>query len=307
MFDRPPTFGDSHLVEERLRQKEQWAEFVSALPTTFPLFGHAVTIYRRSDGDVALKVDQHSLSESVLAKSRETGVTTYENGKAKTEKRLYEPELAKLDKHGIKQLFGDFFKFFLRTPIGPMVLIFGPSEWVNLSSCELISKAFRAWRSVNGPRDKHGKLKDAMTCTAFRSAIGNEFATCTARTKDSSGLCHVHNGEFAKTIFNHNPVQKIAARLHAMAVSDAELAKLTQQRVEEDADRQAKIELDRLRREQKWKDVASTIKSTATNRQLYLLLDLGVAPEKLNGISVQDASMMIGELLNPFPFPDKST
>lgn len=97
-----------------------------------------------------------------------------------------------------------FILFLLDQPIGARWLCFGKEYFVNGRRCETLALALDAWRSLNGPRSKSGRLVNSMRCCAY---VRDEMfpSVCANATKDPSGLCHHHRKAGALTIWNHNP------------------------------------------------------------------------------------------------------
>jgi uncharacterized Zn finger protein (UPF0148 family) len=65
----------------------------------------------------------------------------------------------------------------------------------------------------------------------------------------------------------------------------------------EEKQKRAQGEAEHARRAAQWRDVAQTVSCTATDRQVCFLLDLGVSPKRLQGITERQASELIDELL----------
>jgi len=153
-----------------------------------------------------------------------------------------------------------FMTFYLRTPVSPIMLLKGEFAEINIS--------FAAWREMNGPRGKDGKLKDSMVCTGFMSAN----VRCAKPTKSPTGLCHHHSKPGAETIWNTEWFNTLAE----------------EERQGDDASQSW---------EHTWRPVASQISHTAADRQIYYLLELGMKPGQLQGIDKKRASQLISGLV----------
>lgn len=163
-----------------------------------------------------------------------------------------------------------FLKFYVNTPVGPAMLRKKRTIEVEHSMAQ--------WQLMNGPKAQDGKLKQAIPCGGFTL----DGRGCTKYTKHPSGLCPNHRKPGALTMWNHEWVSGETQRAQAERERES---------------RQAQIDGDRRRREAKWKSVAGKITYSATDRQIYLLLDLGVPPRELQGIDKQGASRLIDDLL----------
>ncbi len=135
---------------------------------------------------------------------------------------------------------------------------------------------FVVWQRLNGPQDKYGKLKDSIQCIGFN----NGQVRCANMTKSVSGRCRHHTHADASTIWNTDWYSETEESLRVQKM------------------RSEHIERQRIERKLKWEAIAKNIVYTATDRQIYLLLDLGATPRRLNNIDKRGASLLIDKLLN---------
>jgi hypothetical protein len=199
--------------------------------------------------------------------------------------------------------------YYLKTPVGPRVLTMGDNQLVNLYRLHVFRAALDAWRHLIGPRDKSGRLLGGMRCIhLITGETRSEWRIwkCNNLTRDPCGLCHRHKKPGALTLLNDGILEYIrTAEAHeapeaVQARRDAEQERCDADRAKRNAERdrrEAKREAERGRREAKWRDIAAGIHYGATNRQIYLLLDLGTGPEQLEGIGKAEASGLIDRLL----------
>lgn len=253
--------------------------FYDSLPLEFAMCGWRVRLTARADGRVGFEIlgEQNTTPKSFdvsdwkwMAFHRKGHITASRN------------EL------------GPFFKFFLKCPIGTRVLTFGAHERVNEKRIKALTYSFDAWRRLGGPRDKGERLKEALYCIAYVETGYVAWDGCSNRTKDPSGLCHHHNHPGAKTLWNYDPFQQMDALWSDIEEGAKEEAA---SRRDEGARQTEELDEERRRRKARWQDVAATLRYTATDRQVYFLLELGAAPSQLIGITKKEASLLIDKML----------
>ena len=187
-----------------------------------------------------------------------------------------------------------FFKAYLKCPAGVSVLTFGERESVSAKRIRALTYSFDAWRRLSGPRGRDGRLKEALNCIAYVKVGDVHWDGCNNRTKETSGLCRHHNKPDAETLWNHDPFSPLEA---AWKKLDSFAQQIADQQDQDDARRAEELEEERARRKARWHRVAETIEYTATDRQIYFLLDLGADPQQLNRIGKEKASDLIDRLL----------
>ena len=199
-----------------------------------------------------------------------------------------------------------FLAFYLKTAFGPRLLTFGSSETVKKQQRHLFRAAMLSWIQLNGPKDKDGRLARAVSCIHFiTEQTQSQFRIrgCSNQTKDPSGLCHYHNKPGVLTLLNEGVLRYIETVESGEAYWTAKSEEASEQQRAEQRKRQEALDAERQRREDKWKATAATVHYTATDCQIYLLLDLGVSAHELQGITKEAASAMIENILDKLHSP----
>jgi hypothetical protein len=190
-----------------------------------------------------------------------------------------------------QDLAEEFVREYLRSSVGMKVVASTWNAKVTFMRDMTIRHTFAAWLGQRGPLDKNGRLRKAMYCIGYAKDEYDSWFSCQNRTKNPSGRCHHHDGPDVKTLFNYE------------TVTTYEQHEQWQEKYQTWADdryreRNLQIEDERAQREKKWSPIASNLSYTATDRQIYFLLDLGVKPHDLEGIDRQQASIMIQDILD---------
>lgn len=134
------------------------------------------------------------------------------------------------------------------------------------------NSACAAWLHLRRFKAENDRLKKSIQCIGFMSRN----VQCANNTKSANGLCRHHDKPGQNNIWNCEWWSSL----------------------DEGDSHQRSIEEERKRREEKWRKVAEKINYSATHRQIYFLLDLGVEPEQLEGITRGAASSMIHKRLD---------
>jgi len=264
-----------------------WFEFLKTLPLELPVLGQIIQLREREGGQLGVKVlpDPNPLDPFKDC----PGVVFFGT-----------PSLT-LSRD---EVLG-FLAYYLKTPFGPRLLTMGSSETVNKQRRHVFRAAMLSWVQLNEPKDKDGRLAKAVTCIHFiTEQTKSEFriGRCSKQTKDPSGLCHYHNKPGVPTLLNEGILKYIetleGSETYWIAKSEEASKKANEQERAERQKRQEALDAERQRREDKWKGTAATIQYTATDRQIYVLLDLGVSAHELQGITKEVASAMIHSILD---------
>jgi hypothetical protein len=107
------------------------SNFLEQLPIEFFLCGYKVRI-SRADGLIRMGISDKPISVSTRKDWEKLAISASPN-------RIRE-----------------FLTFYLKTPVGPSVLTFGPFSDINRRRCHIVTLTLAAWRSRNGTKDKAG-------------------------------------------------------------------------------------------------------------------------------------------------------
>lgn len=177
----------------------------------------------------------------------------------------------------------EFLRFYLELDVGPQIMLAASENLGDAEGLKTLAESFVAWLGLNEPRGEDGRLKKAVTCIGYRDPDEAQgrfvLQRCAQRTRNVTGLCRFHDDPHSYTLWNCDP-QEVNPLLEKALNEKMEW-----------------VNAERVRRESKWKRVASRITYTATDRQIYLLLDLGEEPAYLEGIDNRAASILIGVML----------
>jgi len=171
-------------------QKEAWSRFIQSLPTETVISCYRVEFRRREDGQVGIKVDPQAVTEVGDANSGQQTSSS------------------------VGEILA-FLAFFLKTIAGPQVLTLEDDDVNKENRLQLLKMSFDAWRSMNGPRGKDGRLKKSMQCIGY--APSQEYyaiaCRCCNRTKNPRGTCHIHDNAGSPTLWNRDPLtEKVRER-----------------------------------------------------------------------------------------------
>ncbi len=262
-----------------------WLEFLKTLPLELPVLGQVIRLRERAEWQVGVKVspdpnppDPHKDCPGVVF--------------------LGDPSSFPI--LSTDEVLG-FLAYFLKTPFGPQLLTMGGSETVNERRRFLFRAAMLAWVRLNGPKDKDGRLVKAVSCIHFiteQTQSQFKIRGCSSPTRDPSGLCHRHKKPGVLTLLNEGVLEYIRTVEADEAYWIAKSEEANERQRAETRERREALDAERQRREDKWKSTAATIHYAATDRQIYLLLDLGASVQELEGITKEAASAMIGSILD---------
>jgi hypothetical protein len=269
-----------------------WLEFLKTLPLELPVLGQIIRLREREGRQIGVKVSQDPNPPDPFKDCH--GVVF-----------LGTPRLA-LSKD---EVLG-FLAHYLKTPFGPRLLTMGSSETVNKQRLNVFCAAMLSWVQLNDRKDQDGRLAKSVCCIHFiteQTKSVFRIGRCSKQTKDPSGLCHYHNKPGAPTLLNEGVLKYIetveGSEAYWSAKSEEASEKADEQQRAERRKRQEALDAERQRREDKWKGTAATIHYTATDRQIYLLLDLGESAQELQGITKEAASAMIDSILDKLHSP----
>lgn len=233
-----------------------------SLPLEFQCCGHVVTLSQVDDGRLTVSARRNADADFPIGRSGTMLSATSEEIEA-------------------------FFRDYLKTEIGPILLKFRNDRSRAHERIQVIHHSLEAWLGVTAPCGNGGRLAKSVLCAEYcnpdRKAGRSEYVLCTNPTNNVSGLCDSHGDEHLNTLWNFDPLEANRAVAHSAALFEAE--------------RENRLEPERARRQEKWEHVAAGISYTATDRQIYFLLDLGADPKQLNDIDKREASALIDELL----------
>lgn len=71
-------------------------------------------------------------------------------------------------------------------------------KMVGMRSLGAITLMFRVWQALNGPRDKHGRIRIPVQCCAVTSDLHQ----CGNPTRSPSGFCRYHSRPDQRSIWN---------------------------------------------------------------------------------------------------------
>jgi hypothetical protein len=159
--------------------------FYATLPSEFPVCGYTVCI-SKSESGIAVNVSHERDGDRMADILGETVDATRDEVRA-------------------------FLRFYLKTPIGPTILTFSQHGEINCRRLHVVNSTLEAWRTIHGPRDKHGRLKNSVRCIAWTESEGPRGQICGKYTKDPTGLCHFHNTPSAGTLWTFDPFREMDA------------------------------------------------------------------------------------------------
>lgn len=277
--------------------------FFAILPLELVMCGWQIRLSSRSAGSVRVEVlnevDTRPSSQPTDISRVVPVAKFFHRGILETVQLVFDNNIT-----GTPEELKAFFKSYLISPIGVRVLTFGSRDDISKRRLHVLRCAFETWRQISAARTKDGHLRAAVRCNAYTiecSFKNYDVANhCSNRTKNSSGLCHLHQ-HAVTTIWNYEPFSRIEAYWDQTVIEVEEIVQSKREEAErqkaEAAQRLIELEKEREQRKTKWQHVAATFPFTATERQIYYLLDLGARPEQLRGITNAEASDLIKRMI----------
>jgi hypothetical protein len=246
-------------------RQSQLAKFYATLPVSFPVCGYTVRI-ERHDNSLSIHVSQEQIGERL-------------------------PDIFGRTISATREEVRQFLHFYIKSAVGPSMFTFGRSGYRNRIRLQTVNESLDAWRAINGKRDKHGRLKQSVICICYTTSTDR--SRCANRTKDPLGLCHVHKNPDALTLWNHECFSARDAAYELLV----QMANYFENQAGDISEEHTSQRLSNDAWGEKWRPIVSTIRYTATDRQIFYLLELGANPNDLQGIDRDRAHALIEQLL----------